>query len=365
MSEQPWVLYRYLGRRLLVGGGFVFAAVVTLAFLIDLVEMLRRSAGKPDVGFLTSMHMSLLKLPNLSEKILPFAILFGVMFTFVRLTRNQELVVVRASGMSVWQFLAPGVALSLLIGGLFVTLYNPLAAKLVAEYESMEARYIRGRPSILAVSQTGFWLRQAGEEGQSTIHALRVAELGTRLEDVTVWLTDANETFLGRINAGSARLRDGYWELAQVVEVQPGRSPVARERLELKTTLTPAQILDSFASPETISFWDLPRFIATAEAAGLSAIRHRLHYYALIATPFLFCAMTLIAASFSLRFARLGGLSTLILAGTFAGFLLYFVSEATHALGLSGILPAPLAAWAPTAVALLLGAATLLHLEDG
>jgi len=55
----------------------------------------------------------------------------------------------------------------------------------------------------------------------------------------------------------------------------------------------------------------------------------------------------------------------LILAGSLTGFLLYFVSDVTQALGLSGILPAFLAAWSPTAVALLLGAATLLHLEDG
>ncbi len=362
---KAWTLYTYLGRQILLGGAAVFGGVAALAFMIDLVEMLRRASGKEDVGFFTAMALSLLKLPSLTEKILPFAILFGAMFTFARLTRNQELTIVRASGMSIWQMLLPAVALTGLLGVVAVTVYNPFAATLATRFEQLEARYLKGRPSLLAVSSSGLWLRQADENGQSVIHALRVSAQGLQLDDVIIFLYDTQNRFSGRIDAEHAALRDGYWLLQNAWETGSGRQPVLQEQLVLRTTLTPTQIQDSFASPETISFWELPRFIATAEAAGFSALRHRLHFYALLATPFLFCAMALIAASFSLRMSRLGGVSTLFLAGSFAGFLLYFISDVTHALGLSGILPALLAAWSPAAVALLLGAATLLHLEDG
>src|SRR3546814_3755319 len=60
----------------------------------------------------------------------------------------------------------------------------------------------------------------------------------------------------------------------------------------------------SFASPEAMSFWELPEFIATLEAAGFSGHRHRLHYYTLLVYPLLLCSMVLIAAVFTLRVNR-------------------------------------------------------------
>jgi lipopolysaccharide export system permease protein len=75
--------------------------------------------------------------------------------------------------------------------------------------------------------------------------------------------------------------------------------------------------------------------------------------------------MVLIAASFSLRLARLGGLGRIVIMGALAGFGVYFLSALTRALGESGILPGPLAAAAPATLAILLGMTLVFHREDG
>ena len=81
--------------------------------------------------------------------------------------------------------------------------------------------------------------------------------------------------------------------------------------------------------------------------------------------PLLLCAMVLIAATFSLRPTRRGGTAYMVLGGVIAGFLLFFISDIVFALGLSATIPAILAAWTPAGVSSMLGAAMLLHLEDG
>jgi len=72
-----------------------------------------------------------------------------------------------------------------------------------------------------------------------------------------------------------------------------------------------------------------------------------------------------IAAAFSLRGPRRGGVAMIIGAGVLMGFLLYSLSDIAFALALSAKVPAPLAAWAPAVASMLLGTALLLHLEDG
>ena len=170
---------------------------------------------------------------------------------------------------------------------------------------------------------------------------------------------------VGRIDAEKSRLENGYWDLTNAWLTGPDKPPRFLSHYQMKTNLSMQDVQDSFASPETMSFWDLPSFIKVLENAGFSAINHRLYWNALLASPILQCAMVLVAATFTLRLTRRGGTALLIMGGVFVGFLLYFLSDIVHALGLSSSVPVVLAAWAPAGVALLLGLAMLLHLEDG
>ncbi len=362
-----WTLSRYIGVQFLIGIGVVFGACLCLIFLVDLVQLLQRASSRGPIPFSTLATMAFYKLPNISEVALPFAVLFGAIWTFIRLSRSHELVVARATGVSVWQFLTPAIFITM-VGGIFVvTVYNPIAASLVSRFEQLESRHMRGQSSSLTVSSSGLWLRQGDEIGQSVIHALKVDGEGMILEDVTFMFYEGADKFRARIDAKSAELKDGYWDIrdARLNVLDPFPENSFHERYSVTTSLTQERIQDSFASPQTMSFWQLPRFIELAEQAGFSATAHRLHWHTILATPFLLSAMILLAATFSMRVYRLGGMARLAGAGVLAGFALYFLSDVASALGLSGHLPIILAAWSPTIVAMLLGVATLLHLEDG
>lgn len=360
-----WILSRYLAQQFLVSVGIVFAFCLTLAFVIDIVDLLNRTAGREAVPLSTIVSMALLKLPNLTEKVMPFAVMFGAIWCFARMTRSQELVIARASGVSAWLFLAPALVVALLIGAFMTTVYNPFAARLISRYEELQARYIRGRPSLLAVSNNGLWLRQGDEKGQTVIHALGVSDSGLHLKNVVLFIYIGKDAFSGRIDAKSASLQEQKWHLVDAWVTGPDRPAVFYPTLDVKTSLTHNQIQESFATPETIAFWDLPQFIAQAEAAGFSATKHRLHYHALLAGPVLLCAMIFVAAAFSLRLARLGGAARLIVSSVLTGFVLYFFTDVARALGISGTVPVALAAWAPATTALLIGMAVMFNQEDG
>lgn len=363
--RQSTTLALYLGRHYLMAILSVFIVLTVLAYSFDTVELLRRAAGRADATLDLVLQMSLLKLPSLTIKLFPFATLFGSMLALSRLTRTQELTVARASGVSVWQFLFPGLAIAFMLGAFVVTVYNPVSAALLARYENIEARVLRGGSSILAVSSGGLWLRDTDANGQIVVHALRSAKQGVQLYDAILFYYNSNDQFIKRIDASSAYLEHGYWMLQKAVISYPDRPAEWHDTLRVPTTLTFDRIQESFASPDTISFWQLPSFIDTLEAAGFSAVRHRLHFYSLLALPVLLCAMLLVAASFSLRLARGGGIGFMLAGGVAVGFLFYFSVELMQPFGLNGALPVPLAAWAPTAVFVMLGISRLFHLEDG
>ncbi len=341
-----------------------FAGLVGIILLVSTVDLLDRLATK-DASLGIVIRMVILKLPYLSQEVMPFTVLFAGLSCFWKLTRTHELVITRAAGISVWQVLLPVLGVAMLVGILTVSLLNPLASILLGRFEQMEAKYIRNQASTLAVSSTGVWLRQADATGQSVINARRATPEPLVLHDVIVFQFEDQDRFVGRIDAARAVLEPGRWVLFDAWQTRPGSRAEFAERVEVPSSLTREKILDSFAPPETISFWSLPGFIKVLTKAGFSAVRHKLQFHRLLATPVLLIAMVLLAATFSLRPQRRGRVALVILSGVLAGFLLYFLSNFVFALGLSARIPVVLAAWTPAGVSMMLGVATLLHLEDG
>lgn len=357
----------YIGRHFLVWISAAFGIFVSVILLVSFMELMRRAAGKPAATFSIILDMAFLKLPFLAQEAVPFALLFGAMVAFWRLNRSNELVAVRAAGVSVWQFTMPALVLAIMIGVIKLAAFNPVAAVMLSKYEQMEHKYLSGRTSLLAVSTSGIWLRQANESGQTVIHA-RTAEAGKmKLKDVIVLMYEGSDRFVRRIDAKTALLESGYWLLASARVSTPEHDPAPKiyPTYRLETDLTPDKILDSFASPDTISFWELPKFVKVLEASGFSALSHRLQWHSLLAEPLLLCAMILIAGSFSLRDNRRSGVLIAVIGGVATGFVLYFASNLVLALASKGSIPVVLAAWSPAGAATLLGLATLLHTEDG
>ncbi len=371
----PLTLSLYLGRQFLFAVAVTALIMVCIIGLLDLLELIRRASSvSRAVPFFVVLEMTLLKLPTDAEKIYPFAFLIGGMVALTRLTRNSELVVTRAAGVSVWQFLAPGVLMSLVAGLVFVMLLNPIAAAMISKFDRLEGKYISGRASLLSISPSGLWLRQVGEEGihfkgvavpEYILHAMRMDQATLQLDEVNVFLFDAKHRFVGRIDAPAAMLKAGQWTMADATLSAVDATPEQVPEYHMPTQLTLSQIQDSFSSPETFSFWQLPGFIGVLEKAGFSAMQHRLHFHQLMALPVLLAGMLMLAAVFSLRSARRGRTGMVVVVGIVVGYVFYFAANVIYTLGSSGSLPIALAAWAPSLVVVMFASAALLHLEDG
>ncbi len=341
----------------------VFAIIFVLIYLIDFVEMLRRAGDIANVTTLGIAALTFLRVPSVTEQILPFATLGGAMVAFIGLTRKLELVVARAAGVSVWQFLTPPVLIVLLIGIFSVTVYNPASAFLKQKADAIEiGMFGRTGPSQ---GDSSLWIRQRSLDGQSILRAEQSSERGSRLGSVTAFVFNLDNRFIERVEAARAVLKPGYWELEEARVLTPGEEPHATARYELATYLSADQVSQSFVTPDAVPFWSLPEFSRRTEAAGLDATGYRLKFQALLARPLLLVAMVLIAASFSLRFFRSGGVSRMVSGGVASGFVLYVATKLVSDLGGAGFLSAPVAAWSPAVVGSMLSTLVLLHQEDG
>lgn len=369
-------LSRYVARRFAGAVVAMLASLTLLVSLFDFIELLRRAATRQDAGFALVAQIAGLRIPFVMLQILPFAILLGGILAFWRLTRSSELVVARAAGISAWGFLSAPVLVALMAGGVGILAISPLSSAMLAKAERLDYAYLRATAGLTALAGGRLWLRQADRDlepmgvailsGRPVVPERNAAPAGFTLGDVSVWRLSADDRPLARIEAPRARLLPGRWVLEDAVSFAADRGEATPPRsITLPTELTPGRIETSFASPDTLSLWALPGFIEVLEEAGFSAVRHRLHFQTLLALPVLAAAMALLAAGFSMRSSRRGGVARMVGAGVAAGFALFVLDKITGEFGEAGTLPVMLAAWAPTVAGLLLALSLLLHMEDG
>jgi lipopolysaccharide export system permease protein len=344
------------------------AVLGTVVMLIDFVEISRDVGVNAEIGAGRVFGLTLLKSPAVLLLLLPFVFLFGTLAAFVGLNRRSELIAMRAAGVSAWRFIFPAAAAAFAVGVLTVAVLNPGATALNAKFEQTRDALTQGKS---ATAPKEVWLRQGGRgRTQIVIHALSRSE-GEQvvLKGVSLFIYEIDKAgalhFTRRIDAAEARLAQGEWRLTGVREAGAGETAQVSESMSIPSTVTDAQALSRFTSPNTIPFWSLPSVIERTEQAGLAATAYRLRLQQLLAMPVLFAAMSVLAAAFCLRLVRLGGLAGLAGSGVALGFAFFFFNELCGALGRADIVPPFAAAWTPPVLALLSGLTLLCYTEDG
>lgn len=363
-------LFGYFARRFLIAFLATFAAFLAILAMVDMVEQIRR-LDSDTAGFLTVLQLTLLNVPQALYRILPLLAIFATLGLLLNLARSSELVATRASGRSALRSLVPVASVAFAIGVAAVAVLNPIVAATSTRYEILSNRLSPDTTSVLSIGQEGLWLRQGGPEGQTVIHAARSDLGGTLLFGATFISFGPDGAPIARIEAETASLADGAWEIAGAKEWRfgvtdnPERDAILRDTSEIPSDLTEDQIRDSFGMPSSIPIWELPAFIERLELAGFSARSHRVWLLMEIALPLSMVAMVLAGAGVSMRHTRLGRARLMAMLALGLGFAIHFLRNFAQILGDNGQISPALAAFGVPVAAILLSLGIVLNLEDG
>ena len=298
--------------------------------------------------------------------ILPFAILLAAVISFLHLSKTNELVIARAAGLSVWNFLMPVFICVFLVGMFNIMAINPFSTAMQRYYQKMSEVTFRRQTEFSW--EKGLWLREKMGDLPVVIHADSVFQEGKELKltGVLLMIFNTDESLNKQIEAKKGLLSGYTLFVEDGTSYTPDGEKQENVSLSLPTQLDLKKIIQTFEKPEEISVWKLPQFIRLLQNAGFSSLKHRIHFYSVLSSVLYFFAMVLIAAMFTLSpNQRQGGILTKAVYAMLFGFILFFVSRLTTALGMSGKLPVFLAVCGPSVMMIMIATSSLLHKEDG
>ncbi|MGB0843211.1 MAG: LptF/LptG family permease [Alphaproteobacteria bacterium] len=341
-----------------------------IIFLVDLVEVLRRASSVPEVTLQIAATMSILRVPELLQEVMPILVLFSVIGALWWRSRSHELIVARATGLSIWQFLQPIMLTVLVFGALVVALFNPLSLHSSLSLKNLETTFFARDSSapVIRVSSTGVWLREDLEKGAYRL--VRAREVATKndsatMSNIDLFVVGQSGGLLLSWHADTLTLVDGELRFEKVTDqAEPSKPKRIADQL-LNTKLTIENLFKQNRTFGEVHFWQMPNRIQELKLAGAAFGETELRYTKLWSLPFVLVSMVLLAALFSLRMTRSGGVGKMILAGVTIAILLHFLTDILYSFALAGSLPIFIAVWSVPLTLSCVCSFFLLEHEDG
>ena len=368
MMKPNSILGKYLIKQSICCFLFVLGVICAIIMMFDVIEILRKTSGRYDASISFIVQYVLAKLPETVDKVLPFIVMVSTMITFWRLSKMNEFVVIRAAGVSIWGVLVPVLLSAFVIGVFWITLLNPLSAKMFELKETLSYRLKTNNKSAFLFSNKGLWIREGIGDGDVAIinaERLNLKDDVLWLHDISVIEIDKKSQIKRRIEGFVATLEGDYLNIRDVRIYKSGSKAEILNNLKYKTEVNIQRIKDNFIDPEAISFWNLPDTIEFYRSSGFSVHRYKIRYLGLIALPFFLMAMVLVAGIFSLKASqRQGGVFLMVVLGIATGFSVYFLSQVISAFGVNAYIPIWFAVWAPAIIVTSVSVSVYLHKEE-
>ena len=341
------ILDRYLAKTVIGGTLLVLVILVALTTFFSFLGEVDR-IGTGDYGLTDALEYTLLSVPQQAWEVFPVAALIGTLLGVGGLASSSELVVMRASGLSLLQLARSALLGAVLLAAIALTLGDVVAppAEQYAQYRRAVALY--GELSV-AGSQ-GVWAR----DGRTFVNVRQLSDQQQRIDGIFIFEFDDDGRLVRSVQASAARYSADGWSLENVEETLVAPDGTTR------TTTDPVRAWDTQLSPDLLNLFvvdpgslsalGLGRYVDYLQRNGLDATRYEHAYWAKLVAPVSVLVMVLLALPFTMGEDRGGGAGKRLMIGLLIGVAFFMANRVLSFSGAVFDLDPVLLAWAPTAV---------------
>jgi lipopolysaccharide export system permease protein len=352
------IISKYLLKEIVVNVLLITLALIAMFSFIDLIEELE-SLGKGNYGLGKVLLFVLMSAPGHVYDVMPVAVLVGCMMSLGQFARYSELIVLRVSGISIFNM-----AVLLLKIGLVFTLITFIIGELLTPLSEKTAQRMRIKATDSVVAQdfrSGLWVK----DGNSFVNVEEVLPDATLL-NVHIYEFDQKFRLKTSNTAHSAQFEEDFWHLKQVTRTSFEKDTVHVKQLaeeKWRSLIRPELLNVLLVMPEKMSAWNLYSYIQHLEINKQKTTRYEMALWAKMIYPLACLVMVILALPFGFIQQRATGASTKIFIGIMLGVVYQILNRVFVHLGLLNDWPPLFSAIMPTIIFLLAGISMLHYVE--
>ncbi len=340
----------------------VLALIISLVVAIDYLGTMDEFLHAK-ISLVRAFYMVILRIPFISSQLIWIAFLLSVLIVFGLMNKNNEIVTIKASGISVFALLRPVLFVGILLGIVLIFLSETIIPITILKANLIHQKEIRKQTDISSKGEN-IWIK-----GNRQMTHIKYYHPSTkRVFGVTRYFFDEDFRLIKRIDAPKGIFQNKDWVLhdlmEQILDTKTGEVRVLfHDTHHAQMDIVPEDLKKVVKKSEEMSFRELLSYIRKVRAEGYDATIYQVDLYAKTALPFLCIIMCLMGTGLAAG-QRIGaGLPRSISFGIVIGFLYWVFFTFCLSLGYGELLPPFVAAWMANFVFLSFGILSLMNAE--
>lgn len=356
------LLNRYLVKETIKYFSLVFALVIGLFVAVDYLGTMDEFL-QADISLFRAFFFVLLKVPFVAVQLIPVALLLAVLVVFGLMSKHNEIVIVKSSGISVYSLLKPMVVLGAISSMLLVLFSEILVPATMAKANAIKFREIRKEEGAI-FKEHDIW-----HKGNRTITHIQYYNTSEKtMHGFTRFFFDDRFQLIRRMDAEKGVFTDRQWVLENVMVLSSEGNDGEYRSTAHETRISglgfePQDLKAVMKRSEEMNFLELLTFIEKVEQDGYDATQYKVDLYGKTAFPFVCIIMSLIGVSLTARGKLTKGLPAAISYGISIAFLYWVFYSFCLSLGYGELLPPIVAAWVANLIFLIVGIIALINAE--
>ena len=331
-----------------------------LGFVLNLFEEINFFKDL-EVGINIPIILSVLFVPSLLYNMFPFIILISGIWFFLKIKKTDEIIALKVSGISNFSIIIIPSIVSIILGILIITAFNPITSVLVKKYEIIKGSYEKDQEYLAAITVNGIWIK---EKNINKNNIIRSSNLNNEnLIRVTIYEFDKENNFVKRIEAKSANISSFNWILKDVTIIDADGNYLSSNisRLDYISMYDIQKIKSLYSNLDTISFWNLKNEIQLLEARGYSTREMEAKFQRSFAFPFFLLSMVLLSGVFTLGMTFKENNWSYVFIAIITSVLIFYFNDFSAALGKTEKLPILISVWMPIVIIFIFSGAGVIH----
>ncbi len=356
------IIDKYLWQEVTTNILFILLGLIAMFSFVDFIQELD-SVGQGNYGVSRMIIFVLLSAPGHIYDVAPVAVLVGAMYSLGQLSRNSELVILRVSGVSLFD-----IAMNLLRVALVFALVTFLVGEFITPFSEKLAQRLRMQAKESVVAQdfrSGLWVK----DGKSFVNVETVLPDATLL-NLHIYEFDENFHLKTIRNAKEAKFEDNRWNLTDMTQIEFGKTHYSTHvtshfypTANWQSLIRPELLNVLLVVPSKMSAWNLYSFIAHLQLNNQKTTRYDVALWAKLVYPLACLVMMILALPFGFLQQRSSTTTTKIFVGMFLGVMYQILNRIFAHLGTLNDWTPFFSAVAPTVLFLIAGLTMLAIVE--
>jgi lipopolysaccharide export system permease protein len=339
-------LDRYLYSTVLIYAGMAMGVLLTLGALFLFIGQ-QGDIGVGNYSAGEAFLFTFLNLPEQAFELLPIGAMIGALMGLGNLASGSELVVTRASGVSVWRIAWPvglaGLTLALAMFGIGEYVAPPMAQ--LAKREKTTSKLA----DISFAGSSDAWVKDG-----NLILRVQSGEVDQAFGGVSLFELDGANKLLSVKHAERISVADpGHWRLHNVSTTRFGAQHIDSEtdaEITMSSSVNPDFLGLAATDPDLLTLRGLASYIDHLRRNHLGTVPYEIGFWSRIARLFAVIVVTLLALPFVFGPLRTTGAGARTVIGVLLGVVFFLITGMVEKGGqLFGVDPI-VVGWLPTVV---------------